>query len=211
MVNIKNFENLERINIKDFLPTLFTKQKELVLKYKDIETICGKKMSEYLDGTKLKTINDLQSQELCKNFAWRITEEIGEGLDSLESSDRVHLKEELSDGLHFITELLILNGFEASDFDIKIIRDSMKKIQLNYPRYLVNFIHFLGMSMNCCKIKPWKISEILVDENKFRERLKNSFYLYFELVASFGFSLEELSEGYIAKNLVNQFRIETKY
>lgn len=220
MVNIKNYSNEEKVKVADFLRVLFEKQTSLVNKYRDIEIIGNKKMNEYLEGTKLRTINTLESQELCKNFSWRVIEEIAEGLDALEHNDRTHLKEELADGLHFLTELMILNGFESKDFQIDTILFSMEEILDTtktgsefsvHPTYVTKMIHSIGMAMNRLKMKNWKVSQVLVDVPRYKEFLKIAFYHYFELVASMGFTLDELSEGYVAKNEVNKFRIKTNY
>lgn len=114
-MNVNDFDN--RLPDGDLLKIIWARQEELVLKYEPIEE------------ANLKTIlpkgafdlNDCRSQQRLKDFAWRITEELGEAMNCLKNkpwkvtqmtTDETHYREELVDALHFFIELLMHSGFE---------------------------------------------------------------------------------------------------
>lgn len=222
MVNVTDVKSVEKnfsINYDESLFEIFFAQKELLFKYKGIEYFNGKQLSEYIDEKgKLKTIDSLESQEICKNFAWRTTEEIAEGLDALILEDDEHLKEELADGLHFITELLILNGFDSKTFKTGIIAmqesrilDEIEQGVELHAYALTTFLHNLGMAMNKLKQKPWKVSQTMTDKARYEAKLIDAYYKYLDLCFSFGLTFEELFNYYFKKNKVNNFRVDSKY
>lgn len=88
---------------------IFAKQKLLMEKYHVIEAENG-----ILDaGVCPVSINSVSGQRRLKDFAWRITEELGEAITALETGNLGDFREELVDALHFATELLILSGMSA--------------------------------------------------------------------------------------------------
>ena len=94
--------------IGDGLKAIFDRQKELMAKYHDIELRSGLMQTE---DCPVK-LDDKRGQARIKDFAWRVTEEVGEALDAYYQNDMVHFAEELIDGLHFLTELTILSGLD---------------------------------------------------------------------------------------------------
>jgi len=120
MVNIKDVE----VKIPDYnvdstlglLELIFKRQSELMDKYKGIEKDNG----HYVPINPLVDLNDRHDQQYLKDFAWRITEELGEAMNCLKNkpwkqtemfTDEEHFLEEIIDGFHFYVELLILCGF----------------------------------------------------------------------------------------------------
>lgn len=102
----------------DLLRAIFDRQKSLMEKYHVIEKGNGLLQTEDCPVN----LNDAKGQARLKDFAWRITEEIGEAMNCLKNkpwkqtqieTDVAHYQEELIDGLHFYVELLILSGFDA--------------------------------------------------------------------------------------------------
>ena len=116
----------------DMLESIFNRQKELMDKYHIIE-----KENELLQTEDCPVnIDDKKGQQRLKDFAWRVTEEIGEAMNCLKNkpwkqthmqTDQTHYQEELIDALHFFVELLILSGMEAKD----VYRMYVKKNEVN--------------------------------------------------------------------------------
>jgi len=73
-------------------------------------------------------LDDRKGQARLKDFAWRVTEEIGEAMNCLKNrpwkqthmlTDREHYEEELADAFHFFVELCILSGIDSGKlFDL---------------------------------------------------------------------------------------------
>lgn len=100
------------------LEVIFERQKQLMDKYHDIES----KNLGYEAPQGVLDLHNPQHQQRLKDFAWRITEEIGEAMNCLKNkpwkqthmpTDEVHYAEELVDAFHFMVELLIHSGFTA--------------------------------------------------------------------------------------------------
>lgn len=90
----------------DMLEAIFGRQNELMIKYHDIELRSGLMQTEDCPVN----LDDKRGQARIKDYSWRVTEELGEALDARMQDDLPHFKEELIDGLHFLTELSILSG-----------------------------------------------------------------------------------------------------
>lgn len=113
-MNVKDFDS--QLPEGDFLKAIFEKQHQLMEKYDPIES----KNMGYQIPTGVLDLSDPKAQVRLKDFAWRITEEIGEAMNCLKNkpwkqtqmvTDETHYLEELVDGLHFYIELLIHSGF----------------------------------------------------------------------------------------------------
>ena len=90
----------------DMLEAIFRRQNELMIKYHDIELRSGLMQTEDCPVN----LDDKRGQARIKDYSWRVTEALGEALDARMQDDLPHFKEELIDGLHFLTELSILSG-----------------------------------------------------------------------------------------------------
>ena len=102
----------------DMLEEIFTRQNELLKKYHEIEGKNGLLLTKDVPVN----VNDSKGQARLKDFAWRITEELGEAMNCLKNkpwkqtqmlTDEAHYQEELADAFHFFVELLILSGVDA--------------------------------------------------------------------------------------------------
>src|SRR5690606_1457257 len=89
---------------------MWDRQAELRERYAEIERANGFYVP---DG--VCNLDDAKDQHFLKDFAWRITEELGEAMNCLKNkpwkqthmeTDKEHFVEELIDGLHFYLELL---------------------------------------------------------------------------------------------------------
>jgi len=69
----------------------------------------------------------------------------------------------------------------------------------------------LGEAANCLKNKPWKQTEILTDEEHFKEEVIDAFHFFIEALILMGFDAEILYNYYFKKNAVNKFRQRSKY
>lgn len=95
----------------DMLEAIFGRQNELMIKYHDIELRSGLMQTEDCPVN----LDDKRGQARIKDYSWRVTEELGEALDAKMQDDLPHFKEELIDGLHFLTELSILSGISVDN------------------------------------------------------------------------------------------------
>ena len=116
----------------DLLTAIFARQRELMEKYHPIEQANGLLISPDVPVN----LDDAKGQQRLKDFAWRITEEIGEAMNCLKNkpwkqtqmlTDQDHYFEELADAFHFIIELFILSGIDAQ-----------KLAELYFKKSLVN-------------------------------------------------------------------------
>ena len=118
-MNIKDVEVDSKIaeNSEDMLTAIFNGQRKLMEKYHHIEKSVGLLQTEDVPVN----LHSHKGQARLKDFAWRITEEIGEAMSCLKNkpwkqtqmeTDVIHYYEELSDALHFFIELCILSGID---------------------------------------------------------------------------------------------------
>ena len=237
--------NIEDIKLEvecpgEVIPTIFRHQKELMLKYEEIESKNG-----ICVPLKPWSLDDRRVQYRLKDFFWRFTEELAEaaeefilhpesfrGLQNWElewakNGAVRHFFEEIVDALHFLTEASIIAELDAFaiDEDLKhVLRASPKDgtILMNTDQHQdallhsVNRLFFptirtLGLAANCLKNKPWKVSEMATDTTKFRFILYDAWTEFFKMWATLGGSDKMLYILYAKKNLVNQWRQETLY
>lgn len=121
MVNIQDIgelEGTEEVSEEtDLLFDIFERQRALMIKYHQIEKKNGHRVPRSVPAN----LHDRHDQQYIKDFAWRITEEVGEAMNCLKNkpwkqtemqTDVEHFIEELIDGFHFYVELLILIGLD---------------------------------------------------------------------------------------------------
>lgn len=241
-MNINDFE--EQCTIEDVPKTfqlIFDRQLELSKKYVPVEVSNGLRWyPEHQAGN----LNLPTCQSQMKDFAWRIMEEIGESIEAMEesinSSSPVehfhHAKEELADGLHFITELAIFCHIKPSEIEemvlsgafihrrpllysefIKSEKDTItsqnvisKTLYNRFNMLLPTFVKELGVTMNYLKNKPWKTTQILTDDKAFIQSLKDSYCTYYALMLIYMEPVDVLNY-YFRKSEVNKFRIKSNY
>lgn len=204
----------------DKLKAIFTRQKELMEKYHDIESRSGLVQTEDCPVN----LDDKRGQARIKDFAWRVTEEVGEALDAYFQDDMVHYAEELIDGLHFLTELTILSGFDYNDVVGNQQQDCLECLIMfandRIGRYLdenlmVNkcvtlLVKELGMMCNCLKNKPWKQTNMVTDKENFYSQLRKVWIVYIALLYIY-LEEDEIVEVYLKKSQVNKFRQRSNY
>lgn len=215
-----NITHAIKENVKgDKLIAIFNRQKELMNKYHDIEKRSGLLQTEDCPIN----LDDKRGQARIKDFSWRVTEEMGEALDSLFHEDNVlHYQEELIDGLHFLTELTILAGLDETEIFpskegeyleslVHHHKNWFKIRETNLQNLVTEFICHLGMMCNTLKNKPWKQSHMRTDKNNFYNLLKEVWKDYVAILVFAEMDAESITEIYLKKSQVNKFRQRSNY
>lgn len=203
------------ITDKEPLKAIFDRQKELMNKYHDIEYKSGLMQTEDCPIN----LDDKKGQARIKDFAWRITEEIGEAKDAIENEtgemSLLHFHEELIDGLHFLTEMTILAGYDITkDYTLKdLIRKAKDDLEKSYTLndLIANHVKYLGMMCNCLKNKPWKQTMMRTNKENFYQHLERVWFNYIGMLTSQGLTEENILDIYFKKSQVNQFRQRSNY
>ena len=198
---------------KESLRAIFDRQKELMEKYHDIEFKSGLMQTEDCPVN----LDDKRGQARIKDFAWRITEEIGEALDAIENesgeSALLHFHEELVDGLHFLTEMTILTGYDLPEYTTlkDLIEEGSYRDCYTLNDLVSDHVMYLGMMCNCLKNKPWKQSMMKTNKENFYKNLKLVWSNYIAILTSQNLTEEEITDLYLRKSQVNQFRVRSNY
>ena len=198
---------------KESLRAIFDRQKELMEKYHDIEFRSGLMQTEDCPVN----LDDKRGQARIKDFAWRITEEIGEALDAIENesgeSALLHFHEELVDGLHFLTEMTILTGYDLPEYTTlkDLIEEGSYRDCYSLNDLVSDHVMYLGMMCNCLKNKPWKQSMMKTNKENFYKHLKLVWSNYIAILTSQDLTEEEITDLYLRKSQVNQFRQRSNY
>lgn len=203
----------------DKLVKIFKKQRSLMEKYEKIEKANGLLQTDKVPVA----LDSREGQARLKDFAWRITEEMAEAINAYYTESREAFMEEMSDVLHFLTELTILTGLDPVDIipiqptgeidtlDYLFIHYVVDKVDLTKPlntELVTEFISNLGLTMNYLKNKPWKQSLKETDLDGFFNSLIWTWEVYIKLASSVGFTSEILYEAYMDKNSINKNRRE---
>ena len=203
-----NITHAKKEEVKEeSLRAIFNRQKELMEKYHDIELKSGLLQTEDCPIN----LDDKRGQSRIKDFAWRITEELGEAIDALENEeDEVHFKEEVIDGLHFLTEMTILSGYDLpSKYTLKKLME--ESIDDNLTNHIYYHVELLGMMCNCLKNKPWKQTMMKTDKERFYSYLNDVWLNYIGILNSLHYTEEEILDLYLRKSQVNKFRQRSNY
>ena len=198
---------------KESLRAIFDRQKELMEKYHDIEFKSGLMQTEDCPVN----LDDKRGQARIKDFSWRITEEIGEALDAIENesgeSALLHFHEELVDGLHFLTEMTILTGYDLPEYTTlkDLIEEGSYRNCYTLNDLVSDHVMYLGMMCNCLKNKPWKQSMMKTNKENFYKHLKLVWSNYIAILTSQDLTEEEITDLYLRKSQVNQFRQRSNY
>lgn len=186
--------------------TIFDRQRELMVKYKEIEQLPDAPVS----------LHTLTGQKLIKDFAWRTTEELCESFEAWGKHDKemakLHACEELADAMHFFVELLIFAGIHEDSCVavLPLFPDQNRSFYVTPAKYW-NPVFQLGIAMNFLRNKPWKQSQVATDEGRFRTQLLWTWRAMIVLWAELGLTQEQLYTFYFRKSMVNQFRQRSNY
>lgn len=221
----------------DRLNNIFTHQAALMDKYHGIEEQNG------LAHKGLQYPLDLHcrfAQQRIKDFAWRITEELGEMLEAMSKPvddtphGMDHAREEAIDALHFLVELSIMVGYTPIDLVERLAcvspLNDEDKLQMVWDSLGLHahspgawggdpgiiwtvgkFIQNLGVLCNNLKNKPWKQTHMMTDVEKFKKDLDYVWGMFIFILKGVRLTPQTVFETYIKKNAVNQFRQRSKY
>jgi hypothetical protein len=196
----------------DILKTIWDLQKDLLEKYIKIEALLPYPLN--LDVKK--------NQNLIKDFISRIVEELAESHEHyLEGREELE-KEELADTLHFFMELLI---YVYPDYP-SLVKSIPVSIPNGHPinnlrKYnlgaeytdmvsaLWYTVYHLNLARNALRNKPWKQTEVVTNKDLFYYHLMLALSIFFSSVWTD--SPKKIYEFYYRKNIVNHFRIQSKY
>jgi len=78
-------------------------------------------------------------------------------------------------------------------------------------QYLWDITYHLQIARNTLKNKPWKQTEMMTDTNQYEYSMRKTTLALFKFFFFAGFTKESLYVIYYKKNLINQFRIKSKY
>ena len=204
-ININDVNRPEDIP-DNIWPAIFKKQKELLNKYQAIEGM----PNEIVNG-RTYNIDTPQGQKWIKDFAWRVTEEICEALEAkrlgtssitseIDDEHFIHYLEELTDALHFMTEMTLICGIKEDILFEPLI-----------PENEFEIVYYLGLMCNCLKNKPWKQTQMLTDRPKFETYLIAAFRRLWGAFKMNNITDADIYSLYFKKNIVNNFRIRSKY
>lgn len=151
----------------------------------------------YLAPTPPLDLRLREHQQHFRMMAWFFTEEV---VESLLASDEEHA-EELSDVLHFLTELCILTEVSPESVVAVLIRSDFR------PDILDVLIQ-VGKAANLMKAKPWKSNPQPTDEEAVQRSLRTALAYMWKYIQIEGHDPHEI---YFHKNEINKKRIETGY
>ncbi len=209
----------------DRLKMIFDRQRELLLKYHEIEKKNGIGLGA-MEGA--FDIDSPKWQYLLKDYAWRVTEEIAESTEALpERKNLTHAQEEMADSLHFLIELSLIAGITEKDFPPStpeggdalscLFSESYRsfykglspRVHSVDPAFWV--IEDLGRAMNCLKNKPWKLTHVETDVTRFRINIFSAFFSLMAYAESIEMNADKVFDFYFRKSNVNQFRQRSEY
>lgn len=194
-----------KVDSGDMLEAIFKRQEELEQKYRSVEERQGVGYG-LLNGQEFN-IDHIRSQELLKNFAWRVVEELTEATDA---HDRMHFVEELIDALHFLVSLALVVDLKPSEIVAENFLDKLEYLSRG-DGSVYGIIQQIGLAMNCLKQKPWKQTHILTDTAKLKTHIQLAFYEFMGFCRESGISPTIVYEVYFKKNTVNHFRLRSGY
>lgn len=224
-MNVEDFD--VEIPPGDMLETIFAHQHILMRRYHDVEQ---KNLGRELPDPEEIDFDDQQCQLRLKEFAWRITEELAEATSCY--GEELHLMEEMVDALHFAVEFDLMCGLTAEQIVPPQTKpsgeseDLLEAVFLRFPPipkevpmidsvalHVLSWrvVEKLGVAMNCLKNKPWKTTHMATDKSNFLFEVIQFNHTLFALLSNVGFTAKTLTQVYLNKNAVNQFRIESQY
>lgn len=209
-MNINNVPEVEDYPENIWL-AIRDRQLELMKKYHGIEKSSGLLQTEEVPVK----IDTSKGQARLKDFCWRTTEEITESFESHLEGHKQHTVEEISDALHFMTELMILTGlFEDHEFrpmGVIGVPSRFNIAQKTDEAMYFQPIYYLGLAANLLKLKPWKQTFVATDRFRFKDYLQMAHWSIYELFKWFGYDDKQIYDIYFRKSEVNKFRQRSNY
>lgn len=165
------------------------------------------------------SLNTRKNQNMIKDFIGRVVEELAEAYEAYHIHGNMDLwKEELIDALHFLMEIFIyvwgdkekaIEGCLQKDLCQVLVGDVMPGESDEAPYW--NVVFHLNMARNHLRNKDWKQTQVLPKEDDFYRELHRSIYALNWIFSRYQIAPEEIWITYCKKNLINWFRINSKY
>ena len=192
------------------LEIVFARQRELMEKYLVLE---AEILSEKLVVVPVD-IHSARGQRALKERIWWAVEEFVEALDAIKEGGETKFLEEMSDALHFLTELLILAGLDHSAIPPMEVDPSRLLIysesRLNLQ--ILGVIKSLGRAAWQCRNKSWKRTQVLTDVPRLTAHLQAAYKQFLAIYSDeFGLDLTQICLFYLRKSEVNLFRQRSNY
>jgi dimeric dUTPase (all-alpha-NTP-PPase superfamily) len=137
VVNIKDIDQMEKEEdhgLHDKLEIIWWRQSQLRSRYAEIEIKNG-----FHVPVDVADLDNAKDQHFLKDFAWRITEELGEAMNCLKNkpwkqthmeTDKEHFVEEVIDGFHFYIEMMQWIGITPDDLvDLYLKKSRVNKFR----------------------------------------------------------------------------------
>lgn len=209
---------------------IWSKQKQLMLKFDKIEESHGLLQTVYREGP-LFNINNPFAQARARDLAYRTIGELGEATEAFRFEPLEAFDVEMSDVYHFLVELMIfvnmpkdrvfanwcpteadLTGlFNCAEIAVgKTVNECVdpEEDTIRYAAYDV--VEAIILALNQLKMKPWKANHKgkETDVDVFYDLMSKAHYAFIKMCVVSGIGAEDLFESYFEKSEVNNKRIE---
>lgn len=107
--------------------------------------------------------------------------------------------------------LMVISDDELED---EFLRGGRKISSIYFNKasqMLWDITYKLQIARNTLKNKPWKQTEMMTDESLYEVYVSEAWFLLFKFLSYSGFTAESVYNIYYKKNMVNRFRIKSKY
>jgi dimeric dUTPase (all-alpha-NTP-PPase superfamily) len=199
------------------LTEIFEAQRELMNEFHAIESANGFRVESSVPVD----LDNPHDQLRLKEFAWRISEEVGEAVLALtqHGMSSKQYREEISDVMHFYAELCLIAGITPSMICPSAGPDRLKTTFLSVANeysmgfegyslqsFWLHVVVALSQAMNNLKNRPWKRTMKPTDRTAFREHLINTFREFVAVCLVSGMNEQDLYDQYFHKRNINQQR-----
>lgn len=172
-------------------------------------------------GINLLDLDLPTDQQIAREFAWNVVEEMGEVLEVYHGTkDRSHILDELADSLSFYMELFQMCGFSYADLKPDVldsVGDSLQdlywvsKAESEITSIHSKFVEKLSLAINHLKNRKWRKTNLKTNEFTFKKALHETLPHFISFAVKLDISSDDLFEAYMRKAEVNRFRIRSKY
>lgn len=197
----------------DRLVRIFEMQRSLMHHFMEIERRNGLLITDQVPVN----ITSFAGQARLRDFAWRVVEEFIEARDELQRAGHSDaFAEEMIDTLHFLVELAILSGVEATSYtdpstdrwddrlDQLVRCQSFDSLRILEDR----FLSLLGQAMHGLKNRPWKQAHRDTDVARYQATIRAALATFLALCAGHGLSASKIFGEYERKHAINHERIK---
>lgn len=106
---------------------------------------------------------------------------------------------------------LLISDKDLKDEFLRGGRKISTTIADEHRKQLWDITYSFNIARNMLKNKPWKQTEMMTDQTRFQHQLMEGVLHFFRYMDFIGMTSESIFTIYFKKNLINQFRIKSKY